>query len=1169
MKMLHKETASTIINLKASDLIREAVADRQLDVIYKGFNYLSQPENNALYIADEVGLGKTYIALGIASLLRHFSTSVETYQDVILVPKENLQNKWAKEIRQFVSNNYLLTDNRVKSVIGSPVGAIDLHQGINSIERDIPSYHIFRNSSFSLGLTYASPISLKQYLYGKVSNKRDEEFLKRAEKKGYFYATRKSILKKFLAYLLSIQNSEIELLIVDEGHNFKHGLGDSDAAEVSDRNNVTTRFFGIKRKSEEDEQIFYDFPEFKQLVKPKVKKLLVLSATPKTYSLKELKYQFDCFLPNHLLSGIKRETDIESKLNQFLIRGKMEYELDGNIFSRNQCRFEHRKGNVEKKVDAEGLSISDNEQGLILGLIQYMTIRHLNQKHNATFEMGMLAGFETFKLDIEKRNADDQEFEEVRTRKVQQSQDREIVQKIIQSYKEEFGVLPPHPKQDAIVQSIFEQIIKGEKSLVFVRRVASAYELERRILDKWEREFIYPRLKKLNQGRYSSEELKACIQAFENHITNRSLVENLDYLFERLIQKLLDSRAEYPLLIDSEKPFNSDQLKTALYYIYHHYKDLDQGEIFYQFLIKQIHLEKFKKEFLLCTYQLINDTRKQWITLLDKDEDEDLFDDEDEAYFFHQYFRQPGVRNFRKSRIYKTDWFDLNYFLFNQQFKIADFEYVAVTKEQMHTKATDAGDLREVQEIFLKYLKEEEYVQPALDAKHYPQLLIEKSTLITHLFLTVCEKELRDLIQKLKDKGCRKSEIFQEIKLLTTIVRSTLRNGIGFLPLYIADHTPGDFIKNYLELIKDEESCFHHVIRELKNIITHFSLLQAVNFPNKNNYREIESRLTFQSPVKGMSGIKKNKEKIAAQFRMPGYPYVLVTTDIFREGEDLHTFCQNIYHYGIAWNSSDMEQRTGRIDRINSLSNRLMVKHQKNEFDQRIHVFYPYLKKTLEVNQVHRLFLNMNHFTQAFDKMEALQEDGLALASDAVEQMPLSYDQYLRSKFDHDSFNGGLKTGPSFSVMPSIGLTVSDLHQLLDQLQAVLLLDGLYHLSPKLEREDFKIIGDYNLTHRNNRRGPFRVVVKNSDKPGQFIFEVSAYLFKVGNQVYRNLNEQLRQSNAAYRIHTVDHFYALFYDIEVESTDFNVLSSRLKEMVDLADEWEEELTKGMDSVVFR
>ena len=110
MQILNKDNIKKLLNLKSSDLIRASVSDRQLEVIRKGFNFLNQPENNALYIADEVGLGKTYIALGIASLMRHFSNNVESYQDVILVPKSNLQNKWAKEIRQFIANNYLCLD---------------------------------------------------------------------------------------------------------------------------------------------------------------------------------------------------------------------------------------------------------------------------------------------------------------------------------------------------------------------------------------------------------------------------------------------------------------------------------------------------------------------------------------------------------------------------------------------------------------------------------------------------------------------------------------------------------------------------------------------------------------------------------------------------------------------------------------------------------------------------------------------------------------------------------------------------------------------------------------------------------------------------------------------------------------------------------------------------
>ena len=69
---------------------------RQTQVIYKGFNHLIQPNQDFLYIGDEVGLGKTYIALGIVMLLRHFSEQPHHYQDVIIVPKKKPTEEVAK-----------------------------------------------------------------------------------------------------------------------------------------------------------------------------------------------------------------------------------------------------------------------------------------------------------------------------------------------------------------------------------------------------------------------------------------------------------------------------------------------------------------------------------------------------------------------------------------------------------------------------------------------------------------------------------------------------------------------------------------------------------------------------------------------------------------------------------------------------------------------------------------------------------------------------------------------------------------------------------------------------------------------------------------------------------------------------------------------------------------
>lgn len=1168
MPYLDKEEIKKILNLKSSDLIHPAVAERQLEVIRKGFNYLIQPENNALYIADEVGLGKTYIALGIASLLRHFSQQPETYQDVILAPKSNLQTKWAKEIRQFIRNNYCILDNRVKSVLGYPVGAIDIKNSLSPIVADVPGYHLYRNSSMSFGLHTLSHREVRETLLSRLSNETVREYIYEAESLKYFHAGHRGKMKRFFAYLLSIHSPTTECLIVDEGHNFKYGLGESDLDEVSDRNNVATRFFGLKRNADEDKAIFSDFPELRKLVVPKVEKLIVLSATPKTNSLMELKRQFDCFLPKHVLSEARTETEIEEKLNSFLIRGKMEYFLSGKAYTRNQCREEHRNGNVDKHTQNEGLKIKDNIQSLVMGTLQYNTIKHLNKKYNATFELGMLAGFETFKFDQQKKTKDDQEYEETRTRKIQSAQDEEVLSSIVNSYKDTFGSLPPHPKQDAMVEALFKLMQNGEKALVFVRRVSSAYELERRLLDRWEQDVIYPELEKWNTTELQSEELDSLLTAYSTSREERNLIERLDPIFTDLARKLFGSPAQYHLPHKSKQLLTEEDLKTALYYVFNKRKTLDKGLQFYDFIKKQLTLEKYKSEFLDCAYGLISDTHSQWISLIGGENEGQMEGEEDESYFFHSYFKIPSNKYFRKSRIYQTDWFDLNFYLLNKHFKIANIDIKDLTRDQIHSRTKDASDIREVQEIYLKYMTEDEYHDYDIDTELYPSVLVSKNTLITSLLSNVFESEFHEFLNYLISKRKRKAEIFQEIKTLTTIIKSTLRNGLGFLPLYLADKANGDFIENYIKLITTEESCFNLIVKEIRLIIHEYQLLQAVNFPDKDNQKDIETKLIFQSPVKGLSGIKKNKDKVATQFRMPGYPYVLVTTDIFREGEDLHTYCQNIYHYGIAWNCSDMEQRTGRIDRINSLSNRKMMKSQSNDFEDKIHVYYPYLEKTLEVNQVNKLFTSINQFNQTFDLTGSIEEDVIASVNAVIEQIPQAIDLPRKSKFDYDSFIGYFDNGSKLRLREMIGINQNEIDKCLLNIKEKIFESGTFYKSPEIFPEDYKIIGDYILPNREARRGPFRVLIKNDLIPGEFQIEISSYLFKASSKVQRAFRDNIINKDRHFDVIDIEDYHAIALNYSIRHLDLEKLVKDLVDLVNIADTWEESITKGQDTVIF-
>ena len=85
MKDIDTEIKS-ILNLRTNESIGEELANRQLEVISKAYQYLTHSNNNIIYIADEVGLGKTYIAAGIAMLLRHYSNDLDNHRDVIIVP---------------------------------------------------------------------------------------------------------------------------------------------------------------------------------------------------------------------------------------------------------------------------------------------------------------------------------------------------------------------------------------------------------------------------------------------------------------------------------------------------------------------------------------------------------------------------------------------------------------------------------------------------------------------------------------------------------------------------------------------------------------------------------------------------------------------------------------------------------------------------------------------------------------------------------------------------------------------------------------------------------------------------------------------------------------------------------------------------------------------------
>lgn len=66
------------------------------------------------------------------------------------------------------------------------------------------------------------------------------------------------------------------------------------------------------------------------------------------------------------------------------------------------------------------------------------------------------------------------------------------------------------------------------------------------------------------------------------------------------------------------------------------------------------------------------------------------------------------------------------------------------------------------------------------------------------------------------------------------------------------------------------------------------------------------------------------RERLLLGFNTPFFPEILVASSVMAEGVDLHLNCRHIIHHDLDWNPSVLEQRTGRVDRINCKAERTL-----------------------------------------------------------------------------------------------------------------------------------------------------------------------------------------------------------------------------------------------------
>lgn len=178
----------------------------------------------------------------------------------------------------------------------------------------------------------------------------------------------------------------------------------------------------------------------------------------------------------------------------------------------------------------------------------------------------------------------------------------------------------------------------------------------------------------------------------------------------------------------------------------------------------------------------------------------------------------------------------------------------------------------------------------------------------------------------------------------------------------------------YVKFTKKVREGLRHqrMYHQIAESILHFRQIYSKEFSINGNKRLLEE--TWDSfnnaqPIYPYNADNSSK-KILRCFNTPFFPDYLVATSVLQEGVNLQYFCNTIYHYGMAWTPGDNEQRIGRIDRMFGKIERLL----KESADSTLKIYYPYLRDTIDEEQLARFVKRKYKEEQLLDMGMAYEE---------------------------------------------------------------------------------------------------------------------------------------------------------------------------------------------------
>lgn len=899
MLTINLDTARALINFQGEDAVSAAMAEQQLAGTVALHNMLAT--HGMAYLADEVGMGKTYIALGAVALMRRFKPDLRV---LYLLPKNNVRDKWRKDYRSFVATNYRYHDGIVKGFGQDPAAPYRNCQSLadlmQAVATDSVRDYFVCTSAFSLALEDSDEqLSKSLAEFDRQLPQYGEQVRQLKAELGRLPAAPaarqefKRRVKACWANALHGILPRFDLVVVDEAHNYRRGL------ESSDRNLLLSMVLGTATDAV-----------------PRIDRLLLLSATPFDRDVSELRRQLVLFGKGPLLStpASQRWEDIHRTLAPFTVRRLNSIILGGAEHTRNMYRTEHRTG--PDAVITLGL-----EQQLFAAVMQKKVGEVLNGGHAGKFELGMLASFESYLPNDAQKPVqfDGEDDAPGRGKGERDAADRTIVNTMVHDFERTFGRFPPHPKMDQVAAKATREALQhNKKQLIFVRRVASVGELKAKLEDgynEWLARHIAP-----------DAEVADCFAQYRKVIQNRE--------HHRLDDKLEhgDPATFFSWFYRGENPQLS-ALRTTPHNL---------------------------RQTLLRSPMFDID----WSSLPGMPAPQTV-----------DWSRLAGMPALPAS---PTP---------TQQFMRAQYAYlscVAVcgTDRQQRAAQSVLGNAFEHGRMVRYDGSASAFADELGNASLWAALRAEPA---------LCELALPwdaatfDAIAAGEDSAAR---TVRRHMIHSQLFAALCRLDHPFVDLYALRHTRGGsrdegtaderMVAAFIALLIEQstQSGFSS-FAVLRGLADQLDLIVKQNFEEiyRKSAAELPTYIANQlhplSPVLGATGDNAaSRSAIARKFRMPGYPRALVSTDVFQEGEDLHTFCDSVVHYGISSSPIALEQKVGRVDRIGSLSHRAMGAAGENYRKHFIQVGFPHIRQSLEFLQVRAAARNLNDFHISLQRVD-------------------------------------------------------------------------------------------------------------------------------------------------------------------------------------------------------